>query len=126
MTRIGMEGIRVVHGSPGGGGGIGNRSPCVNAPRSQRPNDRADQRPLAPEKSGCACHIDLQTLRPQRFMLRRFLDRHERCEPPTIAGDLLERCQIGHGIVLFDLSDMAGSGAMRQRQHSHRFGERHA
>ena len=98
----------------------------MNAPRGQRPHDRADQRPLAAKKTGRARHIDLQTLRPIRLVSRRFLDRHDRRKPPAIAGKLLERGQVGHGIVMLDLGNMTGTGAVRERQHRHRFGKRHA
>ena len=86
MSTICTEGIRVMHGRPGGGGGVGNRSPGMNAPRGQCPHDRANKRPFAAKKSSRARHIDLQTLWPHRLMLRRFLDRHDRRKPPAIAG----------------------------------------
>ena len=126
ISTIVTEGIRMVHGSPGGGRGIGNRGPRMNTPRGQRPDDRADERPLATEKSGRASHVDLQTLRPHRLMPRRLLNCHDRRKPPAIAGKLLERSQVGHGIVMLDLGNMTGTRAVRERQHRHRFGKRHA
>ena len=69
LVSIVLEGIRMMRSSPGSGGGVGNRSPRMNAPRGQCPHDRADERPFAAEKSSRACHIDIQTLRPCRLMV---------------------------------------------------------
>ena len=105
-----------MYGREGGGRGVGDGRPSVQAAGREIPDHRPHKLLLASEEAGSRRHIEIQQIgREREVTTSRLLHpailghRDRRREPVAPAGKLIERGLIGGWIIGNDLGDMAGT-----------------